>query len=91
MAIRQALVERPPPACPTEFELNGLLQAGGQFEIEANRTKGKVLMGDRHFQRMGFLHGTSKNGELRFELLDSWDGTFAREFLEAFPAKLRER
>ncbi len=67
---------------PTESKLNGLLQASGQFEIEADRSKGKILMGDRHFQRMGFLHGTSKNGGLRFDLLDSRDATFAREFLE---------
>jgi len=67
---------------PTESKLNGLLQASGQFEIETDRSKGKVLLRDRHFERMGFLHGTSKNGELRFEILDSRDTTFAREFLE---------
>lgn len=75
---------------PTESELNGLLQAGGQFEIETDRSKGKALMGDRHFQRMGFLHGTSKDGALLFELLDSCDATFAREFLEGVTAQTKK-
>jgi hypothetical protein len=75
---------------PTEPKLNGLLQPGGQFEIEADRSKGKALMVGRHFQRMGFLHGTSKNGELRFELLDCRDATFAREFLEGVTAQTKK-
>jgi hypothetical protein len=75
---------------PTESKLNGLLQASGQFEIEADRSKGKVLMGDRHFERMGFLHGTSKNGELLFDLLDSRDATFAREFLEGVADQIKK-
>jgi hypothetical protein len=75
---------------PTDSELNAVLQASGQFQVEADKSKVRVLMVDQDLTSMGFLRARRHNGVWPFEFPYSEPGTIGWDFLESVAGKIKE-
>jgi len=73
---------------PTDSELNAVLQASGQFQVETDKSKVRALMVDQDFTSMGFLRARRHNGQWPFEFPGSTPGRIGWLFLESVAGEI---
>ena len=73
---------------PADSELNAVLQASGQFQVETDKSKVRTLVIDRHFTSMGFLRARRHDGDWQFEFPHSKPSTIGREYLESVAGEI---
>jgi len=71
----------------TDSELNAVLKASGEFQVETDKSKARSLMVDQHFTSMGFLRARRHDGEWPFEFPDS--GGIGRKYLESVAGEIK--